>query len=565
MADVFLAVAHGPRGFTKLSVLKVLRHEHEGESDFVSMFLDEARLAARLNHPNVVQTTEVGDEGHRFLVMEYLRGQSLQRLMRWVRREGSNESRLACQLRVLCDALTGLHYAHELCDYDGSPLNVVHRDVSPQNIFVTYDGLAKVVDFGIAKAASTSNETRAGVLKGKIPFMAPEQVRLEKVDRRADVFGVGVMLWEMLAGRALWDGLVDVCIWQRLRDGDIPSLRGVAAGVPECLLRVCERSLSPDRESRYGSAAEMAADLEACLTSLGWPSRTVDVAALMDEAFGAEREALRQCVETALQRAPAPSLVAVPDLTSNLSAAERTISPASDAPVVRSGPVESQRGDVMRGTGTVNAVHSTVITAKLSGRLRGASVVGALALVALSLGVLRRREGVASSGANPHAASFALGASPTSAALTPALTATALASAPPAASAEPAASPAEDEVRIETHLSASPSWARLTLDGHALRGTRFVGELARGNHELRVEAKGFPPVTRTFSVPAPGPIKVTLGSGVVARPAARSAGPRNARPDAGRSPYDEVYVGSTPAAPRLHPVPSVTLDTKPPW
>src|SRR5262245_45560386 len=187
MADVYLSVVHGPVGFNKLTVIKRLRPSLAEEQEFLAMFLDEARLAARLNHPNVVQTNEVAEiEGQYYIAMEYLDGQPLNRILTRAQKAGTLPRELL--IRVVADCLAGLHYAHELADYDGSPLGVVHRDASPHNIFVTYDGQTKVVDFGIAKAATRSAETRGGVLKGKVAYMAPEQARSGEVDRRSDVF-----------------------------------------------------------------------------------------------------------------------------------------------------------------------------------------------------------------------------------------------------------------------------------------------------------------------------------------------------------------------------------------
>ncbi len=208
MAEVFLAVALGPAGFNKLQVIKRLRPNLAEDPDLCAMFLDEARLAARLNHRNVVQTNEVDRvDGQYFMAMEYLDGQPLHRILVQAKKLG-RPLPLPAISRVLCDALAGLHYAHQLADYDGAPLGVVHRDVSPQNIFVTYDGQVKIVDFGIAKAARRAVETETGVIKGKVSYMAPEQA-FGDVDGRADVFAVGVVLWELVAGRRLWQGMGD--------------------------------------------------------------------------------------------------------------------------------------------------------------------------------------------------------------------------------------------------------------------------------------------------------------------------------------------------------------------
>jgi serine/threonine-protein kinase len=195
MADVYLAV-YGNADidrFQKLLVLKILKPELSADPEFVAMFLDEARLAARLNHPNVVQTIEVGENaGRHFLAMEYLEGQPLNRVMQVL--GGHSGFDLSGRLTVLLRALAGLDYAHELADYDGTPLSVVHRDVSPGNILVGYGGQIKLMDFGIAKAKDSSSETRVGMFKGKTAYMAPEQARAGAVDRRADIYAAGVVL-----------------------------------------------------------------------------------------------------------------------------------------------------------------------------------------------------------------------------------------------------------------------------------------------------------------------------------------------------------------------------------
>ncbi|MDB4940788.1 MAG: serine/threonine protein kinase, partial [Labilithrix sp.] len=203
MADVFLAVARGQMGFNKLAVVKRLRQALAEEAAFRTMFLDEARLAARLSHPNIVHTYEVGEQdGVYFIAMEYLEGQSLNKVMKEaLRRKDGLEPEVSA--RIIADALGGLGYAHGLADYDGRPLGIIHRDVSPHNIFVTYDGHTKLVDFGIAKAALSSTETEVGVLKGKVAYMSPEQAMGGRIDQRADIFAMGIVLWELLARQRL--------------------------------------------------------------------------------------------------------------------------------------------------------------------------------------------------------------------------------------------------------------------------------------------------------------------------------------------------------------------------
>jgi serine/threonine-protein kinase len=266
MAEVYLAV---PNGFNKLQVLKLIRPDlsEEERHDFAQMFRDEGRLAARLNHPNIVQSHEVGSEdGNDFIAMEYLDGQPFSRIME---RGWSGEPRfsLEMQLFVLCQVLDGLEYAHNLSDYDGTPLHIVHRDVSPQNIFVTYSGHTKLVDFGIAKTLE-SCKTRAGVMKGKVPYMSPEQVLNRKVDFRADLFSVGVILWECIARRPMHGTESVYEILRRLVHGELPPIRSVVPDVPEPLERILSRAVSVRPEDRYPNAGtfrdELAAFLDQC-------------------------------------------------------------------------------------------------------------------------------------------------------------------------------------------------------------------------------------------------------------------------------------------------------------
>ncbi|HEY8076299.1 MAG TPA: serine/threonine-protein kinase, partial [Labilithrix sp.] len=261
MADVFLAVQAGPlgSGFSKLTVIKRLRPNLAEEPEFISMLVDEARIAARLNHPNVVQTNEVGEaDSQYFIAMEYLDGQPFHRVQhRSAQRAKDGSVPLLTkeqQYVIVMDALAGLHHAHELADYDGTPLNIVHRDMTPHNVFVTYDGQVKVVDFGIAKAVGRSSETRQGVVKGKVRYMAPEQAIGQEVDRRADIFAAGVILWEAATGRRMWKDMDDLNIVQALVGGEAPtSPRAFDPNVPEAIDRMCCRALARTAWDRYAT------------------------------------------------------------------------------------------------------------------------------------------------------------------------------------------------------------------------------------------------------------------------------------------------------------------------
>jgi serine/threonine protein kinase len=293
MGIVYLAVAHGPARFSKLLVVKELKPELAEDPAFLEMFLEEARLAARLNHPNIVQTYEIGAEGKRhYMVMDYLEGVTLSGTLR----KKNEQFTLGMQLRTLCEVLRALTYAHTLTDFDGTPLGIVHRDTTPQNVFITFDGQIKLVDFGIAKALDSTLETRAGVLKGKPGYMAPEQVQGD-ADMRADVYAVGVMLWEAVVGRRMWHKKGDIEVLSNLIKGLVPSLRETKPDTHEELLRISERALAKNPDERYATAADFLADLEAflVLTQNGVSAR--DVGKHVATLFAAERAATKATIE----------------------------------------------------------------------------------------------------------------------------------------------------------------------------------------------------------------------------------------------------------------------------
>ncbi len=307
MADVFLAAYSGAlenQNFNKLLVIKRLRANLADEEDFVSMLLDEGRLAVRLNHPNVVQTYEIGEqEGRYFIAMEYLDGQPLHRL---INRSKAKKRPLSfgMGMTVIVDVLAGLQSAHDLCDFDGTHLGVVHRDISPQNVFVTYNGQVKVVDFGIAKAMGRSAETREGVIKGKITYMAPEQVMGSKeIDRRADLFAVGVMLYEMITDERLWKGLSDVEIVQRLLGGNFERhARSLKPDVPEELDRICAKALAPKKADRYATALDFQNDLEQFLRASGQLTTGREMGTAVSALFADKRAEVKQIIEMQLKR-----------------------------------------------------------------------------------------------------------------------------------------------------------------------------------------------------------------------------------------------------------------------
>jgi serine/threonine-protein kinase len=306
MAEIYLAVARGPAGWTKLVVLKRARSAEDPSQ--VQMFLDEARLAARLAHPNLAHTYEVSEVADKhFIAMEYLEGQPLQALTTRVP-EGLPDDVAAY---VISQTLRGLHHAHELVDFDGLPMGVVHRDVSPQNIHLSYSGEVKLLDFGIAKTRLNSARTETGMLKGKVRYMAPEQFGDRDVDRRADVYACGVVLWEMLARRPLHTGELGQ-LMHRIVNDDAPRLSSVREDVPAELDAVVARALSREREERYTTALAMCDALEVFLRTRGYTAPDRRLASLMGSTFASSREEIRRKIREFVEKAPDPDAPAPP-------------------------------------------------------------------------------------------------------------------------------------------------------------------------------------------------------------------------------------------------------------
>jgi tRNA A-37 threonylcarbamoyl transferase component Bud32 len=311
MASVFLSVVPGPMGVNKLLVVKLLREELSHDEEFLAMFLDEARLAARLNHANVVQTYEVGVEGrHHFLAMDYLDGQPLHAVLRRAsgrdgvhpQAPGGSRVPLDVLVRILAETLAGLHYAHTLRDFDGTKLDVVHRDVSPQNVFVTYDGQVKVVDFGIAKAAGAASTTQNGVFKGKLAYVAPEQACGDHVDARADIFAVGVMLWEAIAGQRFAQADSQPAMLSRRLSGTEPRIRQVVPDVDAELAEICDRAMARRPSDRFTSAEEFRVALEGYLARTSPRLGAREVGQFVDGLFVQERIQIRLVIDEQMKR-----------------------------------------------------------------------------------------------------------------------------------------------------------------------------------------------------------------------------------------------------------------------
>jgi serine/threonine-protein kinase len=300
MGKIYLARTAGPAGIEKLLVVKRLHSHLTNDPVLVASFLDEARLSLALNHPNIVHTFDVGDvDGRYFMVMEYIDGQNLGVVLRMAKRSGDYPPS-SLWAGLFLGVLDGLHAAHTANDARGRPLQIIHRDVSPQNVLLTYEGLPKLVDFGIAKAAMRVNETDAGTLKGKYAYMSPEQVRGEVLDARSDVFAAGIVLWEMLAGRRLYKADTIVRTVERILTEPPTSPVRVNASCDPRLAGVVEKALQKNRDDRYSSAAEFRDALEEALHASGARYRVADGKAVMTRLFADVITRQRAVLEAAL-------------------------------------------------------------------------------------------------------------------------------------------------------------------------------------------------------------------------------------------------------------------------
>jgi serine/threonine-protein kinase len=481
MAVVHLAAMRSSYDVTKLVVVKELHPNLAADPEFRSMFLDEARLAARLNHPNVVQTFEIVDhigqkkvedglDGVCALVMEYLEGQPLNRLRSRLKQESGA---LGTYLAILCDALTGLEYAHNLVDYEGKPLNIVHRDVSPHNIFITYSGEVKVLDFGIAKANdSASAPTQVGTVKGKVAYMAPEQARGDRVDARTDVFAVGVMLWEAVVGRRLWAGHPEAAILYKLESNQIPSPREARADVPEALEAICMRALAHDPAQRHASAAELRDAVEAFAATLpNKPSRRA-LGETMTKLFVEERSEVRRVVEEQLGRAESAT----------------TDQFATPGPTVKMHETDSSSSLQQVGNVPTGSTRVTVATSVMPGaNARLPLIAGAIAVTIAAIAIAIFIRSHSSSDPASHAT-----------------TTNANATVSDTTSVAPAAS-------SRRMLAIDPPTALVTVDGKPLAsGTTFVEGVKPV--AIHAEAPGFAPLDATIDFDTRDPFVVRLAA-----------------------------------------------------
>ncbi len=300
MATVYVARAQGVAGFERLVAIKVLHPHLAHDDEFISMFLDEARLAARIRHPNVVPTLDISDsqgDGY-FLVMEYIEGDHLGALLREAAR-GAARLPVSVTLRIIVDALEGLSAAHSLKDGDGKPLSIVHRDISPHNILLGTDGVARITDFGVAKAEVRLSSTRDGQFKGKLAYMAPEQASNGTADQRSDLFSMGIVLWESLTGRRLFRADNNGELLNRLLNSPIPAPSEYVTELAP-LDPVMAKALARDPAERYQTAADLVEAIEAVAATVGGVATPRQVSKSVREWLGTKIETETTRIRTAI-------------------------------------------------------------------------------------------------------------------------------------------------------------------------------------------------------------------------------------------------------------------------
>jgi serine/threonine-protein kinase len=305
MAEIFLALHRSVAGFEKLIVIKRILPSMNGDRAFIEMLLHEARIAATMSHPNIVQTFDVGQvEGTYFIAMEHIHGEDIRSIVRAMRKKALNDFPLEHAVAIAIGTCAGLAYAHDKRDLDGNLLNVVHRDISPQNIVVTFSGDVKIVDFGVAKSSSQVGEdTKDGQLKGKVPYMSPEQAMGVNVDWRSDIFAAGVLLYELTTGKRLFKGSSEFETLKLIVDKDYPPPSEVKPGYPPALERIVMKALEKDREQRYQSAREMQRDLESFVREERLPVSQISLTQWMQSLFQEKLEQHKEALQDVKQLA----------------------------------------------------------------------------------------------------------------------------------------------------------------------------------------------------------------------------------------------------------------------
>ncbi len=339
MAEVFKAKSYGVEGFEKVIAIKRILPSMGEDRDFIKMFIDEAKIVGQLAHANICQIFELGrTDGAHFIAMEYIWGKDLLQIQNRLRKlKQQMPAAMACFL--VAKVCEGLDYAHKKRDALGRPLEIVHRDCSPQNILVSYEGEVKIIDFGIAKAASRSSKTQAGVLKGKFGYMSPEQVRGLPLDRRSDLFSIGTILYECLTGDRLFVGETDFSTLEKVRNVDVPPPRSVNPLIPEAVERIIMKALARDAEDRYQWGSELVADLQRYLMSQEQVFTAKSLATWIKEGFAADLDKERQQLESFKKVGREGLIAGVPQAEARLDVVEHLgAAGQSEDPTILGGP-----------------------------------------------------------------------------------------------------------------------------------------------------------------------------------------------------------------------------------
>ncbi|MGC9044157.1 MAG: serine/threonine protein kinase, partial [Myxococcota bacterium] len=285
MAEIFLAKQVGIEGFQKLIVIKRILPHLSSDKEFVNMFLDEARMAAQLNHPNIVQIYDLGViEGSYFIAMEYIDGVDISSILK-KGREKKNFLRLGWILKIISQVCEGLYYAHTLKDSNGIPLGLIHRDITPENLLVSFAGSVKITDFGIARARGRSTSTTSGTLKGKFPYMSYEMVKGMEIDARSDIFSLGIVMWEMLTYRRLFKRDTEVASINAILNEEIPSPKKYFKNLPDGVEKIVMKALERDRDKRFQTAREMGNAIEDFISQKRVTVRISDLSDYLTELF----------------------------------------------------------------------------------------------------------------------------------------------------------------------------------------------------------------------------------------------------------------------------------------
>jgi serine/threonine-protein kinase len=464
LPDVSLARVGGGNASAQLAVVKRLKLGADADPDLLEQFADEARVSLRLKHPNIVQALAAGEDPEGpFLVFEYLEGQTLGRIRARASRHAGGIPR-PIALHIVMAIATGLAYAHTAQDEAGRPLRIVHRDVSPDNIIVTYAGETKLIDFSVATAKIAAIKGRAGATKGNIAYMAPEQGQSAfSLDERADVFAAGLVLWELLAGKRMWEGVSDADVLARLADDKpLASLRSVVPDIPEALDAICTQALTKVRDERLESAVELREAIEKATKTLGLETTTSEVAAFVTSLFEDEREKTQAMISEALA-SPIDAAQSLPRLPApqGLPDVESQSKLSVGAPLPIAAPIQVVEVQVEKPSGDRRFVLALV-----------GAVLIAFALVAV-VAITHKDKG---------------GDQNASLAPTPR---------PVATVAFDAAADYVEPEEVAVDISVIPRTAQLTIDGVKAPSSTYHTKVVRGKfvHEVRAEAQGYEPRT----------------------------------------------------------------------